>query len=102
MIVKHNDTEYEVKIRITQYTNNKNMALLITLKDGAPFTRLTVNLDEKLPEYYAYLDTNNTPWAESFVMKYNLGQPVGKAKASGFCVYPLYHFDKDILERYTK
>ena len=51
-----------------------------------------MNFDEKLPEDYAYVDTNNMPNAEQFIEENKLGEFVGKYKMSGFCCYPLYKF----------
>ena len=88
--------EYEVKAEKTQYMNG-NLAIQLMCYDDEydfwePYGNLTVNFDEKLPDGYAYVDTNNMPNAEQFIKKYNLGVHQGKYKYSGFCAYPLYKF----------
>lgn len=88
--------EYEVKLEKVQYRNG-NLAIQLMCYDDEynfwePYGNLTVNFDEKLPDGYAYVDTNNMPTAEQFIKEYNLGVHQGKYKHSGFCAYPLYKF----------
>ena len=88
--------EYEVTINKTNYTNG-NLAIQLMSYDEEydfwePYGNLTVNFDEKLPDGYAYVDTNNMPSAERFIKENNLGVHQGKYKYSGFCAYPLYKF----------
>lgn len=82
---------YEVKIEKSNYFTNGNLAVLLTFDDGEEDV-LTVNLEEKLPLNQAYVDTNNHPNAEQFIIDNNLGEPLGKYGHSGFCAYPLYKF----------
>lgn len=93
MTVNLYGTDYEVKVKSSRYTNNNDYAVILEELDGAPFATLTVNLDRPLPDGYAFVDTNNCPWAEEFISKYNLGEPAGAAAQSGYCVYPLYKFN---------
>lgn len=66
-----------------------------------PYGDLTVRIGDKpLPDYHAYVDTNNMPEAPGFISKYGLGKPTGDIARSGFCIYPLYKFDKDKLAEY--
>ena len=88
--------EYEVKVEKTQYMNG-NLAIQLMYYDDEygfwePYGNLTVNFDEKLPNGYAYVDTNNMPNADQFIEEYNLGVHQDKYKCSGFCAYPLYKF----------
>lgn len=95
--------EEELTLTMDTYFNNENMYIgLDCMDDGypEPFIDLTVNLDETLPPYMAYLDTNNFPQAEELVRKTGLGTPTGQTYASGFCVYPLYNFDREKLKEY--
>lgn len=91
---------HEVNVFSSHYTANNNYAVVIRTTIGEPYAVLTVNLDEVLPAGYAFVDTNNCPWAEEFITKYQLGEPVGRAKQSGFCVYPLYRFNTDKIEEH--
>ena len=90
--------DYEVKIEKSTYFTNGNLAVYLLSYDEEykcwePYGSLTVNFEEKLPYGYAYVDTNNMPNAEAFIMEYNLGVFQGKWKTSGFCMYPLYKFN---------
>jgi hypothetical protein len=91
--------DYEVKVMSSRYTNNNNYAVCLEELDGAPFATLTVNLPgPKLPDGYGYVDTNNCPWAEEFICKYDLGEPAGVAARSGYCIYPLYKFNTNRIK----
>ena len=83
--------EYEVTVEKTKYGNNGNLAIQLWCDDG-PFATLTVNLNKKLKEGYAYVDINNCPWAEEFIEKNHLGEFADDFGFSGFCIYPLYKF----------
>ena len=96
--------EEEVTISKTKYAKGGLAIRLMCFEDGfeEPYAMLTVNL-KKVPEGCAYVDTNNLPYAEDFIMKYKLGKKVlGQDAVSGYCVYPLYHFDMDALDKYAK
>lgn len=82
---------YDVTIQESKYVNNGNFALSLLCDDG-PFAVITVNLNETLPEKFAYVDTNNCPWAEEFIKENNLGKFLGVHGYSGYCSYPLYRF----------
>lgn len=98
MILKTDFGTYDVHAKLTTYQNNGNLAIRLVDNDFMPFAMLTVNTDQPLNDNYAYVDTNNCPWAEEFITKYNLGHPVGIARRSGHCVYPLYRFNLTRLE----
>ena len=89
---------YNLHIKRFTYTNNGNLAICLLEDDRAPFATLTVNLEEKLPHGYAYVDTNNCPWAVDFIDDNNLGEFVGAYGQSGFCTYPLYKFNEEVIE----
>ena len=89
---------YDVNMHKTSYRNNGNLAIVLDSPTEGPFATLTVNLDgPKLPTNYAYVDTNNCPWAEQFIKHRNLGKPTGMVGYSGYCTYPLYEFDMSKL-----
>lgn len=88
---------YGVSVTKSAYRDNNSLAVLLTCTDedcyGEPFAVLTVNLcDGMANEEYAYVDTNNCPWAEEFIKENNLGTPTGLMGYSGYCSYPLYLF----------
>lgn len=51
-----------------------------------------------LKENQAFVDTNNCPWAEEFIIKNKLGINLNFTAQSGYCQYPLYEFDLNKLE----
>ena len=94
MIVKDYDgNDVKVAAYRATYRNNGNLAIRLMTYEGEPWATLTVNLDRKLQEDLAYVDTNNCPWAEEFIEKYKLGEHTGSYGNSGYCIYPLYKFD---------
>lgn len=74
-------------------------------KDGEPYGTMTVNLSNMISgecemigiKNAAYIDTNNFPWAETF-LKRGIAVDTGFTKQSGFCEYPLYQFDEGWLK----
>lgn len=88
---------YDVSIKASSYAVDGTLALmLIDNEDFSPFAVLTVNLQDDLVfGNYAYVDTNNCPWAEEFIKENKLGVPTGLVGFGGYCEYPLYKFDMD-------
>ena len=90
------DETYNVHIEKDEYMDNHTLVLSLVCDDGEPFARLTVNLPETDfwgSDTVAFVDTNNCPWAEKFIEENDLGSPMGITARSGFCTYPLYHFN---------
>lgn len=86
---------YEIWLEKQLY-HNGNLAIELWCYDfgmPSPYVSLTVNFDEKLPDDYAYVDTNNFPKAEEFIEKHGLGVKTGKYRHSRYCSYPLYKFN---------
>lgn len=91
--------KYNVDVAKSKYLFNGNLAILMSdVESHEPFATLTVNLPTEMPENMAYVDTNNCPWAEEFIAKYELGKPTGQTANSGWCTYPLYVFDLEKLK----
>lgn len=82
------------------YLNNNNLYIGVIAWDEGypePWCDMTVNLQGKLPDNYAYVDTNNGGnELLEFIIENNLGTQVGVG-ASGFCVYPLVKFHEDFV-----
>lgn len=84
----------------SKYLNNKTLAVLLKDHNGYPFATLTVNIegfDIVASDTRAFVDVNNCPWAEEFIKDNNLGIPTGYTAVSGYCEYPLYEFNLDLL-----
>lgn len=63
-----------------------------------PYSRLTVNLGNKLPPDTAYIDSNNNgEEIMNWLIEKRLGKPTGNWGHSGFCSYPEFKFDIDRL-----
>lgn len=91
--------EYEVLLQSARYMNGNLAIQLFDKEDGCPFAFLTTNLDILLAENWAFVDTNNCPWAENFLIEYDLGKPTGYCIPSGFCTYPIWEVDIDKLKQ---
>lgn len=92
MKINNHGIDYEVEVMKTKYINGNLAVLLIDSKDGQPYGNLTINLGDKLDDNEAYVDVNNMPDAERFIIDNRLGERTNMIKPSGFCVYPLYKF----------
>lgn len=96
------DKPEEVVLRLGRYARHNNLAIRLITKSGEPWTTMTVNLDEKLPSNYAYVDVNNFAEAEEFIQTYSLGTYTGLYSRSGYVNYPLYKFDLEQLRKYER
>ena len=80
-------------LRKDSYKNNKSLAVILE-QDDEIIAVLTVNLpDSDAHDNLAYIDTNNVPWAEDYLIDNGIAKPTGAYMESGFCEYPLYEFD---------
>ena len=68
------------------------------------FCDVTVNLPnaELSSENLIFLDVNNAPWLEQFMIDNGFGMPTGRFRTSGFVNYPLYLCDMKKIHRYGK
>jgi hypothetical protein len=88
----------QVTISVERYANNDSLALQLWCEDG-PFATLTVNIKDKMAGAdRAFVDTNDCPWAPSFIEANNLGRFTGYYGFSGRCAYPLYQFDIESIK----
>lgn len=93
-------TKEQVSIEISSYLNNGNMYIgLSMMEDGypEPYGDVTVNLGVEVPDFCGYVDTNNMPELEKFLVDNDIGEFTGFMERSGFCMYPLYMFNVDKL-----
>lgn len=86
-----------------KYQNNGNLAIQVMSEDEEyggwePWCSLTVNLDKKLPENQAYLDTNNCSREIIIWLYHNHYVSDVGVGFSGFCSYPLVEFSKAFME----
>ena len=91
---------YDLSLFVTEYTNNGRLAIILIYRDGEDFADMTVNLPgERCPEGCAFVDTNNSPWLEEFIVRNGLGEFTGACGYSGFCSYPQYRFYPSVIAR---
>lgn len=90
-----------VEVHYNKYLNDNLAVSVVSAEDGEPLATLTVNLDVLMPGY-AFVDTNNCPWAEDFIRENKLGEPTGTTRKSGYCTYPLYEFYNSVFEEEEK
>lgn len=83
------------------YLHPRSLCVQAYDKDGFPFATLTVNLCSKRQSFdTAFIDTNNCPWVESFLVLNKIAERVPRVVAhSGYCSYPLYLFDLSKLNK---
>lgn len=89
-----------VKLEIGRYMDNGRIYIGLLEADGEypePFTDLTINIDAPCPPYCGYVDTNNCPELEEFIVKNGLGEFTDMIGHSGYCQYPLYMFHEEKL-----
>jgi hypothetical protein len=87
------------------YVDNGSLAVFLKTNKNEDYAVITVNIELSGyigDEACAYIDTNNCPWVEKFLIKNNIANPTGEIGCSGFCGYPLYRFDLTKLEEYKK
>ena len=95
---------------IDRYFVNKRVAIRLWAKEHnneddifSPFTSVTVNLPQaKMDSTNAvFLDVNNAPWLEGFMMENGFGYPTGRFRTSGFCNYPEYLLNLKSIKLYA-
>ena len=98
MVVKYKNKKYEI-YRST-YANNKTLAIFAYRKQELDFV-ITKNLPDvvTLGDDYQFIDTNNYPWLPDFIEQTKLGEPANITMPLGFCIYPLYRFNIDKIDK---
>lgn len=85
--------ERDIRLQLEEYFDG-NLAAVAFERNGEEWCVMTVNLPGYCPaDGCAYIDTNNSPWAEEFLQEYGIAKPTKNYGHSGFCTYPLYKFD---------
>lgn len=95
-------TTEQVEVEAGACRNDGSLYVALTaVGDGypEPYGNVTVNLEQKIPPYCAFVDTNNMPEAEDFLVNNGLASFTGLVQESGYCTYPLYQFNAEKLRR---
>ena len=93
--------DFKVEIKKNSYANNRRLAVQLVCDDGIPFGTITTNIKyplSTLDKYLAFIDTNNYPYIEKWLIDNGIAYPTGHIGYSGFCAYPEYKFNETILE----
>lgn len=97
--------EHKIVLDIGKYVNNGNLAIsmIVELEEDyyEPWSTLTVNLSKKCAPNCAFVDTNNNgDEVVDWIIANKLGRPTGRMEVSGWCFYPEFEFDMDVVNQY--
>lgn len=85
----------------TKYLNGRLALRLLTNGDYGlePYGTITVNLPECTPldSDCAFVDTNNFPDIDVWLLLHGIAEPTGRAAQSGYCCYPEFKFNRSKL-----
>lgn len=96
-------TTENVTLTVNTYVDNNSLYVgMTTMEDGfpEPYCDVTVNLLSSVPPYCAFVDTNNMPELEDFLVKNKIAEFTGIEQRSGYCSYPLYLFDAEKMREF--
>ena len=89
-------------LTVNTYVDNNSLYVgMTTVADRfpEPYGDVTVNLLSSVPPYCAFVDTNNMPELEDFLVKNGIAEFTGLMQKSGYCSYPLYQFNAEKMRR---
>ena len=94
---------YSLRLQKAEYSNNGNLAVESLYHDEdfdawLPYAMVTVNLNEELPQGFAYVDANNFRDVVAFLEDNGIAKWTGRCRVSGFCQYPLVKFNEDAFK----
>ena len=95
-------TTENVTLTVNTYVDNNSLYVgMTTAEDGfpEPYGDVTVNLLSSVPPYCAFVDTNNMPELEDFLVKNGIAEFTGLMQKSGYCSCPLYQFNVEKMRR---
>lgn len=96
-----NAEQVEVTLDIYAYYNNLYLGMNYydsELGGWDRYTDITVNITE-MPYLYSVIDTNNNgEEIVAFLEENGFGEDTGKVVSSGWCVYPIFKFNEEILQ----
>lgn len=100
---RHGNIE-QVKITLDFYADNNNLYLGmesfdVELGGMVPYTDITVNTID-MPYLFSAIDTNNNgEEIVAFLEENGFGEDTGKVVSSGYCIYPVFKFNEEALQR---
>jgi hypothetical protein len=97
--------EYNVLFRIDKYYHGKGLYVGMFDPDEGPIADVTVNLNGQMFSHLEpneqYVDINNSPDIGDWLERNKIAEFTGLYGFSGYCAYPLYRFDMDMLKKYS-
>ena len=94
--------EYQLILYKRRYGYTGRLAVTAETVKHEPFTNITTcipNCDlSSDDEALAFLDTNNNPGIDKWLVANKIAVPTGKVVESGYCKYPEFRFNLDLLE----
>lgn len=93
---KHYNQTFKLVLKKSTYANNKRFAAYLADLNDDMVAMITVNLDAPLSKNASninFVDTNNSPDIENFLIANKIAKPTHNLGFSGFWTYPEYEFD---------
>lgn len=85
-------SEHMVSIKLSTYKGESHNLRILLYLDDQPYCSLTVNLNESILPFQAFIDTYNLDWVVDFITDNRLGYYAGKTRKLKRCEYPLFCF----------
>ena len=86
-----------------RYYSNGNLAIVLYYINGDIidiWTVVTANLGFLCDKNCSYIDTNNNgEEIRDWLVQNKLATPTRRSDRSGYCTYPIYEFDPEVLKR---
>lgn len=101
-MIKYNSpwgTGYNINLVVDTYCSYGNLYIGMITDEGEPYADLSVNI-EPLEGGEIAVDVNNLPDGEAFILNNGLGEFTGKYLRSGFCRYPVYRMDMEMVNKH--
>ena len=85
-------TDCAVSLKISAYKGKSHNLCIFIYLDKQPYCSLTVNLNESILPFQAFIDTYNLDWVVDFITENKLGYYAGNTRKVKRCEYPLFCF----------
>lgn len=103
LTVKDGNREYPVSFQMSRYATTNNLYIGVFDYSGEEpnfLFDITINLDEKCEHDCSFVDVNNCPGIDMWLMAHGFAEPTMRWEDSGFCVYPEFRFNMEKLYEY--
>lgn len=98
----YSNEEYVIVLFKRRYSYTGRLAVIAETMFGEPYGTFTVCIPHtdlsSEDEGLAFVDTNNNPGVDKWLEENGIAIATGKTAESGYCVYPEYKFNLDLLE----